>query len=224
MKQIKLGFLLIGCMLFLSACATGADEGAVIWGNALDTLKQKANYTVLENGYSSRYTPEAALVETDGEIRYFSREDSICYVYVHNEDPDMWIRSQLVGSDLYFYAYEQIERLNKISGFLDQGLLTYDPEKQAFLGDNMGQTYVFRGKTHTPVHLEVRLEDGVIAHFTEVYWASEENEKPVLQTDTVTFTDFSTTEVRLPLNTWDESELTEFTANADEDLDDEMER
>lgn len=223
MKQIKLVFLLIGCMLFLSSCGNGDDTEAEIWENALDALKQKANYTVLENGYSSRYTPEAAMVETDGEIRYFSRAEGICYVYVHNDDPDMWIRSQLVGSDLYFYAYEQIERLNKISGFLDQGMLTYDPETETFVGDNIGQTYVFREKNHTPVHLEVRLEDGVIASFTEVYWDSEENENPVLRTDTVTFTDFSTTEVRLPLNVWDEAELTEFTENTGVDSDEERE-
>ena len=216
MKQIKLGVLLIACMLFLSSCGTSADEGVEIWRKALDALKQKTNYTVLENGYSSRYTPEAAMVETDAQIRYFSREDCTCYVYVHNEDPDMWIRSELTDSDIYFYAYEQIERLNKICGFLDQELLTYDPESQTFFGDNIPMTYVFRGKSHTPVHIELRVEDGIIAHLTETYW-DEENGSPILQTDTVEFTDFYTTEVRLPLNRWDKSELEEFT-NQSENL------
>lgn len=209
MKQINLGGLLMACMLFLSSCGTGADEGVEIWRKALDALKQKANYTVLENGYSSRYTPEAAMVETEAQIRYYSREDGICYVYVHNEDPDMWIRSELTDSDLYFYAYEQIERLNKISGFLDQELLRFDPESQTFSGDNLPMTYVFRGKSHTPVHIELRVEDGILVQLTEMYW-DKENGRPILRTDTVEFTDFYTTDVRLPLNHWDKSELEEF--------------
>ena len=150
------------------------------------------------------------MVEHNGEIHYFSKEGGICYVYVHNDDLDMWIRSEVADSDLYFFAYQQIERLNKISGFLDQELLTYDPESQTFFGDNIPMTYVFRGKSHTPVHIEIRVEDGIIVQLTETYW-DEGNGSPVLQTDTVEFTDFYTTEVRLPLNRWDKSELEEFT-------------
>lgn len=200
-------FLFLLCVLFLSGCGAEADQSSEIWAKAMDTLKQKANYTVLENGCVSRYTPEAALVEQDGEIRYFSKEGGICYVYVHNDDPDMWIRSEVAHSDLYFFPYQQIERLNKISGFLDQELLTYDPETQTFSGDNIPMTYVYRGKSHTPVHIELRVEDGMIVQLTETYW---EEENPILQTDTVEFTDFYTTEVRLPLNSWDKSELEEF--------------
>lgn len=206
----RLIFLFLLCVFFLSACGTEADQSREIWVKALDTLKQKANYTVLENGCASRYTPEAAFVEQNGEIHYFSKEGGICYVYVHNDDLDMWIRSEVADSNLYFFAYQQIERLNKISGFLDQELLTYDPESQTFFGDNIPMTYVFRGKSHTPVHIEIRVEDGIIVQLTETYW-DEGNGSPVLQTDTVEFTDFYTTEVRLPLNRWDKSELEEFT-------------
>lgn len=214
MKRLKFLFLL--CALFLSGCGAEADQSGEIWAKALDALKQRANYTVLENGHAARYTPEAALVEQDGEIRYFSKEGGICYVYVHNDDPDMWIRSEVADSDLYFYAYQQIERLNKISGFLDQELLTYDPEAQTFSGDNIPMTYVFRGKSHTPVHIEIRVEDGVIVQLTETY---RDEETSVLQTDTLEFTDFYTTEVRLPLNSWDKSELEEYLDQPEEPTD-----
>lgn len=200
-------FLFLLWVLFLSGCGAETDQSSEIWTKALDTLKQRANYTVLENGCASRYTPEAALVEQDGEIQYFSKEGGSCYVYVHNDEPDMWIRGEVAHSDLYFFAYQQIERLNKISGFLDQGLLTYDPETQIFSGDNIPMTYVFRGKSHTPVHIELRVEDGILVQLTETY---RDEENTVLQTDTVEFTDFYTTEVRLPLNSWDKSELEEF--------------
>ena len=202
-------FLFLLWVLFLSGCGAKEDRSGQIWASALDTLKQRANYTVLENGCASRYTPEAALVEQDGKLQYFSKEGGRCYVYVHNEEPDMWIRGEVAHSDLYFFAYQQIERLNKISGFLDQGLLTYDPETQIFSGDSIPMTYVFRGKAHTPVHIELRVENGCLVQLTETYW-DEENGSPVLRTDTVAFTDFSTTEVRLPLNSWDASELEEF--------------
>ena len=214
MKRLKFLFLL--CVLFLSGCGAKEDQSGEIWAKALDALKQRANYTVLENGCAARYTPEAALVEQDGEIRYFSKEGGICYVYVHNDDPDMWIRSEVADSDLYFYAYQQIERLNKISGFLDQELLTYDPESQTFSGDSIPMTYVFRGKSHTPVHIEILVEDGVIVQLTETY---RDEETSVLQTDTLEFTDFYTTEVRLPLNSWDKSELEEYLDQPEEPTD-----
>lgn len=206
-------FLILFCVFFLSGCGAEAEQSSEIWAKALDALKQRANYTVLDNGRPFHYTPEAAMVEQDGETRYFSKEGGVCYVYVHIDDPDMWIRSEVAHSDLYFYAYQQIERLNKISGFLDQELLTYDPETQTFSGDNIPMTYVFRGKSHTPVHIEIRVEDGVIVRLTETY---RDEETAALQTDTVEFTDFYTTEVRLPLNSWDESQLEEY-GNQSED-------
>lgn len=216
MKRIISSLLLLLCLFALSGCGIREADSSALWVSALDTLKQRSSYTVVENGMVSRYTPECSQTETEDGTVYYSLTDGICEIWVHNDDPDVWLRSEIPASENFFYAYELIERLNKLGGYIDMGLLHYDAEEQCFRGEELGQPYVYRGEVHAPQLLEIQIDDGVIVSLRETWERTDEAGNSVIMTDEVSFEDFFITNVHLPLNTvaYDEGEETENAQNS----------
>ena len=200
----------LAALLLLSGTACGGPSASPrAWYDALDRLKRKENYTVYETccGVQTvyRYDRDTAQVVSPDETLYYARIDGTCYGYAHVEEPSVWVRQAVPESENYFYAYEWIERLNKISAYIDQGLLTCTADG-VYTGRDLKQTYVFRGEEHTPSSLEVRVENGDIVYLKECYGGYADEERTIWddrKTDEVRFTDFSQTQVKLPLDVID---------------------
>lgn len=206
MKRIVILVSLLACLL--SGC--GRDETtAAQWFQALDGLIRQENYTVEE----ITVTPEETIrryrqydliyakTEEPGETLYFCAEDGICYGIGWVEDPGIWVKQQIETSDLYFYDYTLLDRLNRISGYVDMGLLEYREADSTFVGSNLNSAYVYRDLEHTPLLLEVAVENGRIVKIHEVWHCTRDGEDLGIYEDTVVLSDFSTTQVRLPGDT-----------------------
>lgn len=206
MKKSLLGMLLV-LLLFSSGCAAKTDLGP--WETALDNLKRRENYTVtattwyndIKDVRITRFDHNISQLTENDTVTYYEKNDGQCYIYTLNQDPEIWIRAELPESDLFFYDYAMIERLNKFNAYFDLGLLRYDAESNTYKGENISQKYVYNGEEHAPISLEIELENGNISCIREVWMGYADAEKtiPCRKKDEVTFTGFSTTEIRLPL-------------------------
>lgn len=199
-------FAVCGILLLCLAGCGRENTGREEWYRALDSLKQSTNYTVRQItsvGWEQttrvhRYTQEAAMLDDPEGTTYFAREDGVCYGLVYNALPPIWLRQQLQESRNYFYDYEMVERLNRLTAYVDQGILDYDAQAQTYSGENLEQTYVFRQQEHRITQLVLRLENGRIAEIREEYIADG-----IRHSDRVWLEDFAVTAVELPLNVLD---------------------
>lgn len=215
MKRTIMVLCLLLC-LGLTGC-TGKQKEADLWHSAVDSLKQKENYTVEEHitwaggeeTYLSEYAVDISRIAQEDAVMYYERTDGVCRVYVHNEDPDIWVRKEITEAGLYFYDFSLAERLNNLTGYVDMGLLKYDAAEETFRGENIPGAYVYRGEAHRPISLEVHLRDGELTSITETWmgYSDEDGTIPAEKTAVLTVTAVSATEVRLPLDVvdWDES-------------------
>lgn len=204
MKRLFLLLPIVLCLL--SGCRKAADEGP--WRQALANLKLKENCSVTETTTQSgktiirtrSYEKSASKLTDDEETTYYAAEGSKCFIYVLNDDPAIWVKKELTSSDLYFYDYITLERLNKIGSFIDMGLLTYNPENGCYHGENLNKSYVYRDEVHTPISLSVCIDNGIITGIQETWTGVDADGNACLKFDEVSIGSFSTTRVRLPLD------------------------
>lgn len=221
-KQLLI--LLAAVVCLLSGCERKERSGP--WENALDRLKRKENYTVSETVQSAdsitnrlaQYDRTSAKIVDGEDTTYYSRDGENCFIYILNDDPVIWVKKELPQSELYFYDYQLMERLNKISGYIDMGLLTYDEGKERYYGENLGKQYVYQGEAHAPNYLEIQIENGEIVMIRESWtgFADEEQTRQCVKISETVIGDFSATEVRLPLDVLNYEEVAENAENSEE--------
>lgn len=223
--------LLMTSAAFLSGCGGEelmSSEHRGIWYGALENLKNSKNYTVeltsedksgkvikKSVGY---YTGNRSKITQDDETLYFDLANGVCTGYGYDEESEFWINAEEEYNAYYFYAYSLVDRINKFSAYLDQGLLSYDEETGIFSGDNLRGGYLCEEDVHEPVSISVQIRNGRFVSLTETYTIKDDSsnaediddsERPVY-TDQIEIRKYSTTEVRLPGNTISEEDLEKF--------------
>lgn len=202
---------LLLCAALLVGCSGEQSAGEEVWYSALAQLKRSENYTVAEvltlDGVAqtrlARYADGTARV-TDGTTEtYYESDETQCFVYLYSEEHKIWVRQELPYTEEVRYAYEQVERLNKLSALIDTHHLTYDPAAGVFRGEGLPIQYLYRGQLHCPDLLEVTVADGRFASVREVCTMDGQT-----QTEELFFSDYDRTELRLPANVVDSDLLT----------------
>lgn len=242
--------ILILTALFLMTGTAGCGsnesrilEGRDIWYDALETYKNAKNYTVksetrnadgeFESQLTAEYTGTASKITQDEDTVYYHLEDNICTGYLYDEESELWINGEIQKNDYYFYAYSLVDRLNKISAYVDRGLLVRDENTGLFTGENLPGGYFLSDSVHEPISITVEIKNGRFVSLTETYRnikgssgtdssepvvVSDGSEPPVL-TDIVTIKNYQITDVRFPQNTItedDAEEMKEFAEKLEE--------
>lgn len=229
-----------------------SSEQRNIWYDALDNLKNSTNYTVslttedasgnLVAESHGKYAGPISMITLDDETVYYESDDGKCIGYGYDEESEFWINAEVEDSEYYFYAYTLVDRINKLSAYLDQGLLTYDEEDGSFSGQNLPGGYSCDDEVHKPTDLLVVIRNGRFVDLTESYIllpgeedesdttssqipkdsgvASSYNESEI-RVDRISIGEYNVTEVRLPRNTISEDDLEKFGVIEETDEEDE---
>lgn len=192
MKKILI--VLILCLL--TGCSN-ASNGFEEYHKSLEYLYNGTNYTIKEIDNNEEtltiYANGMCYIKDKDSEAYLYEEDLKAYALVYNEENNIFVRQEIDYDEHLFYPYEMIERLNKLSAYINMGNLKY--KKNIFIGEEFNGTYVYKEKLHTPINIKVELKDNRISHLYEKY--INDNKEYELN---IYISDYGTSRINLPLN------------------------
>ena len=176
------------------------------WHNAVENLKKSTCYTIGDNiecdGKEEKstyaYSGDVAEYTVDGVPVFYSREKDGTYIYFYDPDRERWGKTLTDDSDYIFYGYETVERVQKISAFVDSSQVTYNITSGTYKGSSLSGQYVFRGKIYRPTEIELRIKDGNIACIWETAEVTDENGETKTKKEQILIGRFDRTEITLP--------------------------
>lgn len=230
-QSILYGFLTAVLLLCLTGCTQWTvNTQNLDWHEQLSPLLRQSSYTVhmqtVRQGEVLPYQETTAyfdgasshmIVTEEGEAEqevYYSRKNGgSCWIYVWDQEHNIWIRQEIDDSENYFYAYSVMERLQKLGGWIDLGEIRYDKSSRAYLGENLSGVYACEGQAHQVLSIMISLESNRVSSFTEVYAVVENGVEQVYE-DTVWFEDVGLTQIELPVNCISAEEIAAFDPDA----------
>lgn len=198
--------LIVTLLLLLVGCSNKTDS-FLKYRECLDYFNNTNNYTIEEIDDGKKtvyiYTDDACYMKDDENELYLIKQDGELYISAYNEEYKTFVKEKIEYDEHYLYPYSQIERLEKISGFINNGSLVYKNNK--FIGNKLKGKYLYNEKIHEPTKIEIELKDGKISQYNEEY-----KENGIIKTNTLSIYDYGTSRVVLPLNTIDMEEIDKF--------------
>ena len=199
MKKLVLIILLV---FTLSGCQYDKNFNRYI--EMAQLFNTRNNYTVYENNNGTISTYEYSdnaihYVDEENDI-YFYVEDGISYAIAYDEDYGLYIRKEENFDDHYFYAYELIERLDKIGGYVNSGELVW--KKGEFYGDEFSGSYIYKEKLHKPLEIRIEIKNNLLVHLYEKYESDGQ-----ICIDEIEVSNYGTNNISLPYNVFDYSEI-----------------
>ena len=192
MKKILI--VLILCLL--TGCSN-ASSGFEEYHKSLEYLYNGTNYTIKEIDNNEEtltiYANGMCYIKDKETEVYLYEEDLKAYALVYNEENNIFVRQEIDYDEHLFYPYEMIERLNKLSAYINMGNLKY--KKNIFIGEEFNGTYEYKEKLHTPINIKVELKDNRISHLYEKYI----NDNKEYESN-IYISDYGTSRINLPLN------------------------
>lgn len=195
MKKV---FILLGLLLFLCGCQTNKDFNRYI--ELTQLFNTRNNYTVHEinNGKQSTYeysNDAIHYVDSENDI-YFYVDNGKSYGLSYDDENEIYIRKEENFDDHYFYAYELIERFDKIGGYVNSKELKW--KEDCFYGDSFSGSYMYKGELHKPLEIKIQVQDGLIIYYYEKYLY-----KDLECVDEVYINNYGVNVIKLPLNVFD---------------------
>ena len=147
--------------------------------------------------------------DSEGEQElYYVRDGEGCRVFVWNGDYKVWLSQDVTADDNMFYAYEVVDRMNKYGSWMDQELVEYKEDTQAYYGCDLPGKCVIDGEEHLVTELNIRTDGQYIRSVKERY-IIEADGAARTRTDELTISSVGKATVTLPEKVWTEQELRE---------------
>lgn len=196
MKKI---LFVILTLLILTSCQNNNND-FIVYRKAQDYFNNETNYTIEENSNDTKttyiYANNISYIKDEEKEVYLYTDSGECYIVAYNKDNDIFFREKIDLDDHYFYPYAFIERLSKIAAYINLNELKLKDNK--FIGENFTGSYLYNGKLHSPIKIEIALQNNHIVSFYEEYMCDG-----LLEKDAIIVKEYGTSRIKLPLNVID---------------------
>lgn len=199
MKKI---FLLVSIVLILCGC-TSSTDAFMKYQECIDYFVNTNNYTIEEITDDKKtiyiYTDNICYMNDGEDEIYISKEDNNLYLIGYSDEYNAFVKEQVDYDDHYLYPYNLLERFEKISGFINNGSITF--RNDTFYGDDLKGKYLYDEEVHEPIEIKIDIDNEHISKFYEKYKCNDE----VLESNILIY-DYGTSRITLPLNVFDVEE------------------
>lgn len=197
--------------MILTGCSRKTDD-FLIYQKCLDYFNNTNNYTIEEdiNGKKSLYifTDNTCYMKDDENEIYVTKEGDDLFIIAYDEEYKIFVKEKIDYDEHYLFPYKQLERLEKVSGYINNGSLKYKNNK--FIGNNLKGKYLYDDEIHVPSEIQIELDDDKITKFSEIYSNNNENKE-----DTMLIYDYGISRIVLPLNIVNLEDIEKYTEDID---------